>query len=315
MTTTDTALRAAQRTDDTKAMAAALRRSGVEFSAYVTGLVQAIDSAEDAVRRLRVKRDRWTDARRVAAGECVTCRDLGYVSVHVPSDRAMIDSGRRPCRACASVPRPPRAPYSAETIALADAKIASERTRNDWRSLGWFRAEIEAEGIFGNLQRAAREKLQAERKALAPFYEAARITKGALVAMENTRARGKFKDGSRVPVGTEGFVFWISDDQARIGVKVADGRSFFTASTNLSRVALNGWDRVMGIDAESEAKAAREVAYQTTATLKRGDQIEVNGVRLKVFWTGACKRTGRQRWGAKATSKGEATWGYSDEIN
>ena len=155
------------------------------------------------------------------------------------------------------------------------------------------------------------------------------ISVGAVVAIENKRARVKFNQDAegvkaKAPHGTEGTITRTNDEGDRAEVTTADGRKFWTSLTNLSTVALNGWERVLGDDDHSIAKAKKQADQTTTAegeraagvTLQRGDSVKVDGQtrKQKVFWVGACKTTGRQRYGAGKNSKGGPFWGYSDEL-
>jgi hypothetical protein len=181
-------------------------------------------------------------------------------------------------------------------------------------------AEIEAQAFYGDLQDKAERKVRDASYAAAQWDEAARIRRGARVAIENTRARVKFQgDKSKAPVGTEGIVFKHDTENgpARLGVRTDDGRTFWTNASNCSPIALNGWDRAQGIDEETEAQAKRAqvVAASAANGLNRNDYVRIEGVKRKqkVFWIGPCKSSGRQRYGAGRNSKGGPWWGYSDE--
>lgn len=291
--------------------AVAKRRCGVVFTAFYAAMVQAIEDAETAINTL--SEDQWTETRQRQheAGICHDCYGLGYRTVHVPSDRAMLDDGRRDC------------PHGDRQV-LAYSEYHS--------TCDEIRAVVNRE--FTDRHKAAREtRLKAE-QALEPFWSAAKVEKGSRVALENTKARAYYSlgkgvqgKGDRVTVGTEGEIFWIGegsyDGATKFGVRADDGRVFFTAATNLSSVSLNGWER---IEQQHEAKAV----YASTATLEKGDMIEIDGVTHQVFWIGADKKTGKQRFGAKRLAftkrtnkprirrgryvhEGEAVWGFSHE--
>ena len=156
---------------------------------------------------------------------------------------------------------------------------------------------------------------------LLPFVQAQELTRGALVEYTNTRARARFTgaadDPARVPVGTRGRVIWASSEGDRVGVLVGEGRSFFTATKNLSQ-PLNCYERLRGLDPETRKQDALLSADEPkllevfgTTHPSRGQRCVLAGREGKVFWSGSCKNSGRLRIGIKA--RGETIWGFASD--
>lgn len=184
--------------------------------------------------------------------------------------------------------------------------------------------------VMGPRIEEAQDVLREAKEALTPYNEALAIRKGALLKLNNKRARPKFAEGrngekapragQRVPHGTQGFVFWIGDtvehrsaygtwsygESTKVGLRTASGEVFFTYLRNLSKEALNPAQRLAGEDPESqrqeaEAKAKEEqeakVAEAFPNGFPRGTKVLYEGQVLKVFWSG--ERRGQLRLGLR----------------
>jgi len=348
MTSIETTTRQAQRSGDIVAETMARLRSGVVFFAdhsaetyfgamlaelprmnsqtfpeFFAELTANYNAALAARKATEAEQADFARRRRLSAGECTRCANRGKITVHVPSGNAMIDDGIRTCPSCNGKAPEVTLPFTAEELAAHAQK--RDRWGNSFRTVIEAAALAEARELFADCVSSAEALARSTGRTLGAFTDAARVTKGARVRFDRVkRARFVTFDGSgdRVADGTEGCVTWVSGDRDRFGVTTDDGLVFFTASKNLGGVALNGWQRVLKLDAASLAKVEAVKVYETTASVERGDKVTggtsregvENTKSLKVFWVGPDRKSGRQRFGCGKTAKGGPFWGYSDEL-
>lgn len=331
------------------ALEAALMRAGLSgaetFEPVLACLVSRKNAAKAALDECRARRNakggQLYQAALEAAGAplvCVRCEDRGYYTVHVPSDHAMIDTGRRPCPACVESTQPgggwgewhstvKRADYP--TKRKDDLRLSENAAR-------------EVALLFRDEVSTLRAESDAALDALEPYLKACVVSKGARVRYTNKRARARYAQmrdhrfgsankhvGQRVQVGTEGVVFWagVQEGTTRLGIKTDEGAVFFTATGNCSDRALNAWERMRGIDVLSQAQREREAAATAARSAdeerihevfgpngpQRGQRVRLGDHEGKVAWTGADKKTGRVRIGIKRLlgDRNMLAWGFA----
>jgi len=302
---TEDRIRAAERSGNRAEFAKEMRRSGVVFATFYAGLVAELASTKAKRDRLKRKRGAYARARRVASGACMDPR----CSDGIITPRGNWSTGSdwrfnepRPC-SCKTTP-PPVLPFNGPETAT----------------------------IYGPLLVAAENAVEAASRALkTDLVDAARVSVGARVAYTNKRARAKFSASKvKVPVGTEGVVFRITVEEdgysngygrqvgeaevTKLAIRCDDGREFWTNAKNCGGV-LNGWDRLQGVDQESERKA-KPVA----ARVEKGDKLRAgisdegqqNQKLLRVFYVR--DRGSRQRYGVGRNATGGPFWGFTDEL-
>jgi hypothetical protein len=295
---------------------------------YATRLQDAID----ARRALEVEQDALTQERYQRALEeagadlvCARCEGRGFCEVPRHQQRwGDGDDWRRnepfACPSCrpatdvwidGKIVHQYRHPVQVELIRRPDRAL---RNATGFEVRNLFEARLDQ----------AHDDEQAALDDLRPFVQAQELTKGALVEYTNTRARARFTgnahDPARVPVGTRGHVFWVSPEGDRVGVSAGGDRSFFTVIKNLSQ-PLNRYERLRGLDPETRKQDAKRLQLSSdepkllevfgTTHPSRGQRCVLAGSEGEVFWTGACKNSGRLRIGIKA--RGETIWGFASD--
>lgn len=177
--------------------------------------------------------------------------------------------------------------------------------------------------------------MQADDQAeLDKFSAALAVNPGARVRYTNKRARAKFArggqlEGTLVPHGTEGEVFWTgrnySDWILKLGIRTDNGEAFFTSARHCSDKALNAYARWRGVDAatlrekdkarkaQKDADKVREVFGE--AGPKQGQRVRLRGFEGKIAWVGACRKSNRTRVGVKRllSERDMGAWGYASE--
>lgn len=337
-------------------------QSGAETFTPVFELLQArLDSAVLACEAFEARNSAEIDQRYKAAMAetgadrvCVACDGRGYTTVHVHSSNAMIDTGHRVCDACTES-------YSTEGCGWGEWHSTVKRADYPKRY-------VDDRKVRERVTREVRRETAAEsdqlhkryhdlRAQLAPYKDARKLTKGARVRYSNKRARAKFGNckrhqgtgtdckacdlsGTKVPLGTEGEVFWTEDRNeaphwsysprwvTKLGLRTDCGAVFFTSASNCDPEVINAWDRLRGQDkrtlfleqqeqAKEEQRAAdqaRILAVFGATAPKRGQPCKLGGTEGKVFWVGEDRKTGRLRIGIKrrlTSREDQPTWGFA----
>ena len=308
----------------------AMVRAGLDedlFHLQAEALRSALEAAQEEVNALRDKRVRlaaktYEEIHPTGERVCVRCGGSGYTKVRVRSDHAMIDTGNRICTVCVESYGPGQGWGEYSDVVRKAPGTYPTVLKEDKHALGV--AEAKARTHYRVDSLVAEAKLSAANKALRPYAEAMRLSRGAEVSY--VRGRASFEGGGKVPHGTLGHLFYVRD--SRVGLRTEAGEVFWTSASNLDPKVLNCHLRMSGEDLiskqdEERAQAKLSAQQDDQRAIEdtfgeqgpvRGSKCELHGSRGKVFWTGHDKKTGRLKIGIRRrlTSKTDPiTWGFA----